>query len=111
MGAGWAGGGRVGWYGPVGRNVCTARKGIRVCGVKNTLRTAGDRKSWRKMEEGVRENTHELKKNAKILEKINTIISRFKSTKQDSMLSTKQNNMSRRSFSPVCEKGVCKDLH
>ena len=29
-------------------NVCTARKGVRVCGVKNALRTAGDWKSWRK---------------------------------------------------------------
>ena len=32
--------GRVGWYGPVGRKVCTARKGVRVCGVKYALRTA-----------------------------------------------------------------------
>ena len=33
----------------VGGNVCTARKGVRVCGVKNVLRTAEDKKSWRKM--------------------------------------------------------------
>ena len=63
------GGGRVGWYGPVGRNICTARKGVRVCEVKNALRTAEDRKSWRKMG-GVGENTHDLVKNAKVLEKI-----------------------------------------
>ena len=58
---------------------------------------------------GVGENMHELEKNAKMLEKINTIITKFKSTKQDSMLSTKQNNMSKRSFSPVFEKGVCSE--
>ena len=34
------GGARVGWYGPVGRNVYTARKGVRACGVKNALQTA-----------------------------------------------------------------------
>ena len=40
VGPGWPGGGRrVSWSGPIGRNVCTARKGIRVCGVKNALRT------------------------------------------------------------------------
>ena len=66
----------MGWYGPVGRNVCTARKGVRVCGVKNALQTAEDGK---KLEEkgaggGFGENTHELEKNAKILEKKNTII-------------------------------------
>ena len=70
--AGWVVG-RVGWYGPVGKNVCIARKGVLVCGVKNALRTAEDRKSWEKVG-GVGENTHELEKNAKMLEKINTII-------------------------------------
>ena len=54
---------------------CTARKGVRVCGVKNALWTAEERKSWRKMRwGGFGENTHELEKNAKPLEKINTII-------------------------------------
>ena len=44
-----------------------------MCGVKNAFGTAGDRKSWRKM--GVfGENTHELEKNAKMLEKINIIM-------------------------------------
>ena len=75
-GGGWWAGGGPGWYGPVGRIYCTARKGVRVCGVKNALRTAGDRKSWRKMGE-VGENTHGLEKNAKMLEKINTIIRIF----------------------------------
>ena len=43
------GGGGVGGYGPVGRNVCTARKGVRVCGVKNALQTAEDRKKLEEM--------------------------------------------------------------
>ena len=36
-----------------------------MCGVKNALRPAEDRKSWRKMAGGFGENTHELEKNAK----------------------------------------------
>ena len=53
-----------------------SRPTARVCGVKNALRTSEDRESWRKMGGGFRENTHhdELEKNAKMLEKINTII-------------------------------------
>ena len=44
-----------------------------MCGVKNALRTAEDRKNGEKWGE-VGENTHELEKNAKMLDKINTII-------------------------------------
>ena len=71
-GAGWAG-----WVGGagglVGRNVCTLLKGVRVCGVKNELLTAEDRKNWRIMA-GIGEDTYELEKNAKMLDKKNTII-------------------------------------
>ena len=60
-GRGWVGGpggpgeegGQEGWYGPVGRNVCNARKGVSVCRVTNALLTSEDRKSWRKMGGGV----------------------------------------------------------
>ena len=46
-----------------------------MCGVKNALRTVEDRKSWRKTGGGggVGEITHELEKNAKMLEKENTM--------------------------------------
>ena len=36
----------------IGRNVCTAQKGVLVCWVQNALWTVEDRKSWRKMGEG-----------------------------------------------------------
>ena len=47
-------GGRGGWYWPAGRNVCTARKSVRVWGVKNALWTVDNRKSWRKMGGGLK---------------------------------------------------------
>ena len=65
-GRGWGGG--LSWQ--VGKNVCTARKGVRMCGVKNTLRTAQDRKSWRKLGGWLKKTTHEFEKNAKMLKKI-----------------------------------------
>ena len=62
-------GGGGGPGGPVGRNVCMARKGIHVCGVKNALQTALDRKRWRKFGGGGG-GENRLEKNAKMLEKI-----------------------------------------
>ena len=60
------GGGRYGRVGSNGRNVCTARKDVLVCGVKKALQTAKDRKVREKREVG--------EKNTKMPKKINTII-------------------------------------
>ena len=68
---GGRGAGGLAWgHGPVGRNICTARKGLRVCRVKNALQTAEDRKSWRKM--GL-EKIHTSWRKMQNAEKINTI--------------------------------------
>ena len=67
------GGGRYGRVGSNGRNVCTARKDVLVCGVKKALQTAKDRKVREKREVG--EKIHlESEKNTKMPKKINTII-------------------------------------
>ena len=63
-------------YGPVGWNVCTARNGVGVCGVKNALQTWQDRKSWRIMVRG-RGGWRDyigVGENAEMLGKMNTIM-------------------------------------
>ena len=66
-------GGRVGWYGPVGRNVCTAPKGARVRAATVRNKECSPNSVGKKTLEkngGVEENTHELEENAKMLERI-----------------------------------------
>ena len=66
--------GQVGWNGPFGRNVYIARKGVRMCGEKTCTKQrrigkVGERGPLREGAGGVGENTHELEKTAKMLEK------------------------------------------